>query len=305
MTTSRKFKLRALAASLLMTAGISVAHAGASPSSLFVGGTLNNLSDDGSQLWVDRNSTGKVDVGDWLVSFIGFNRVNDVISGTGTAIGQGTAYNELTAVFATEVASKAAAGGCGAAASCFSYGFKAVSHPNSIYYALANLPGVSSGLLPTTTTGSFTAGANTVGLMFEDSSNDFRIAGTKDQVASSATNGTLRLVLDMADESKWNMLGPEKLSDYPAAGVFAGSYAINPGGIAVSNRNQGFTGWTLEGLFGSGQLQTGTRGTAFPVRNDTTIYFGPGVRVSEPATLGLFGVALAGLSVLRRRKVKA
>jgi hypothetical protein len=276
----------------------------------------NSFSDDNAEVILKLDATtgtyrafnfgtDTIGVGDILVGMVGLTSYPTGALGTSSSL-----YNEGTGLYAVQVATGAAttAASCGDGSgavltTCTNYTFTAATGANAAD-PLNGAVSLLNTIYGTTVAPIANTTANSFGAFFEDTTPDFnRTAADFNTAFASATDGTLRMVLDQivgnsdffvttapADPSQlaaWNIMFPGA-----NAGSFGGSGTIG---------YQNFPGWTVGPDIGiTGNLQGADAGP-FGIWSDSTYRF-PAARVPEPATVGLLGLGLLAITMVRRRK---
>lgn len=283
-----KFSMRSVAAAALVAFGGSSAMAALSVGSAIPGGPVL-FSDNSAEYLVDRNGNGLLDVGDSLRGIFRIESIEALGGGSSTQIGQGTAYNELTAIFQTVVTSKVAVGG-----GRFNYTFG--------YDALSGF------------------GAGVLAQLYEDAAQDYARIGCANFAACEATamGGSLWAELGTGSGTFWSALNTP---DNPGVGATLpattplGAFSV---GLDFITNNTGFqwnqvacvdqTDFSVSfvdvcgqgGLLASGRLASGTD-TPYDVFNNVDFTAN---RVPEPGSLALVALGLLGVgAVSRKRKV--
>jgi len=253
-----------------------------------------------------NTQTGIIEVGDFLYGVLDFNRISNVNNGApGTAIGAGTVYSELTAVFCLQVTSKTAAGG-----GTYNFTFGA----NTTEFA--SLLGVSPSSLS----------SGTMIRAYDDFSQDFKFGGTGVTQASSvatATDGTHYLDAGFtgaggtaAAGQGWEVLGGS--DNFGALGTIGNSTTLGTANFGISRTNTTGAGGSLDLLgqtstfFGTGAEFEGSStikgvaesGIVWGANSQTNIDF-VAVPVPSAALMSLpLLAAMGGYTMLRRRSAK-
>jgi hypothetical protein len=249
--------------------------------------------------------TDTIGVGDILVGMVGLTSFP-----TGPLGSSSSLYNEGTGLYAVQVATAAGttAASCGDGSgavltTCTNYSFTAAVGANAAdplngaLSLLNTIYGTTVGPVANTT-------ANSFGAFFEDSTPDYtRSAPDYNTAFATAADGTLRMVLEqIAGNADFFVTtapaNPAELAVWN--GMFPGANAGSFGGSGTIGF-QDFPGWNLgPDINITGNLQGADSGP-FAIWSDSTYRF-PAARVPEPATVGLLGLGLLAITLVRRRK---
>lgn len=266
-------------------------------------------SDDSAEIVIDRDGSGSISAGDWLLGVV------QMTSYPFADPQSGAAYNSFSAFFANEVASVTALPGqtqlCNGQVnlpSCSSFTFKAISSGVGGLQEAINFLTVSGFSFPAfSNPGALTFGADSVAAFFEDEGAQTPVDRKKNIQTglNQAADGTLKMVLDLpAQGYSWVATGPSNVADFALlpAGRTGGAYNAT---LKVSG--EAFGGWDFEPTVEvTGTLYAPSSGSVKPqdggwaVNDDTTFTLKP-YAVPEPGTLALLGMAVLGFAAARRR----
>lgn len=293
---------------LLVALGIASAFAlapaagSAAPLSAALVPGSNQFSDDDAEivLKADPNAPGgyrallpgeTIGVGDILVGIVGITSFPTGALGTNANL-----YNEMTGVYAVQVATSAPSNPlqCNATNPMPSCSFFTFVAPTIGFNSTLTQVNTAYGTTVFDTFANTSTG--TFAVILEDTTHDYSRTGTLDAGFDSATGGTERLVLNLNVFSTTAPANPADLLLTPPGGS-GGSFN---GTANISYQN--FPGWQfLSPLQISGTLYNPTSGQ-FPIWSDST-YTVTARRVPEPGTLALLGLGLvAGTAFGLRRK---
>ena len=258
-----------------------------SPQAAFTSGQ-NVWSDNSGELFVNNNSSGTPDVGDYVLGFFGFDTINGQPASN---------YNDLTGIFALEIATVTPTG------------------PNQGNFTFS-APGV--GLVNAFAAGGVTAPTpisadpNVAFEIFEGPPNDFTRQGSTSfaTLVGTADNGTQ--MMDWAiTNGQITATVPLNLNAPPfplpvgtGIGSFQGSATI------VYQNFPGYIFSPLVTIVGNNSMPNNpsslgfdsdpTKYEPYNVRNDTSFTLTTTTTTPEPATLALLGLGLLGLGAVRR-----
>jgi len=266
-----------------------------------------------------------VTTGDILFAVLGINTIEPGGSGS-TTIGSGTAYNEITAVVASKIAT-AADIDLGPTGSDDSFGGQAIdlfqftsvplSAGDATYFdwstGLIDLDGVGTGADTlgvdqfTFTTGGGVANDDLqIALVFEDGLQDYDRDSTLPTGLTSASNGTLRLVgeLNPANVDFFSVIAPTYILDF---GSVPASTAIDNTNIALDFTLVQQFGWNLgpDITGGNGGFSSPSAGSGWPIFDNLDFTVTPLSVIPEPGTIILMGLGLVGLAGIARKRMTA
>lgn len=303
------FNLKTLAG-VIASFGIATAAQALPISSTFQTGATQ-WSDDSAEILIDRDGNGVLSAGDWLVGVLQITSFPTAVPTTASS------YNTLTAFFANQVESVTPIGGpipgaaCGnlLLTSCATFSFVPIADAGlggGLIEAIAAINGLfGAGTIPAFNDPDLLAsaiGSNTAALFFEDVGAQTPVDREDpiEQGFTAATDGVLRMVLDMEDP--WFANGPANLAQFGllpeggAAGAFGTELTIAAEGFA----NIEFTSDKIQVI---GNLYAPTDEGTWPVNDDATFTMQTRV-VPEPSSLALLGIAALGAATMRRRSKK-
>lgn len=254
-------------------------------------------SDDSAEILVKGagNVAPTIEVGDSLVGLLG-------ITSFPTSRVPANTVNELTSLFAIKVKSilplPGAVCGDNAITSCASFEFEPTGDFNGLM-AAANA--ITGSTIPNfTLPNGDPLDPDTISLFIEDATPDFnRDGGTQADAFDTASDGVVRLAIELAAGNSWFGTGPTDLSEFALvpSGQGIGSFSIN-----ATIYDQNFPGYKFAPLItATGNIKP-TDLSDFNITDDATFQVTI-ERVPEPATLGLFGIGIiaAGLAGRRRK----
>jgi hypothetical protein len=297
------------------------AHAGTAVQTLFatdLTGTL--ISDNSAETFIDVNGDGTVDTGDIIFGIVGFNTVSSsTTGGTDVAIGQGSTYNELTAIEASVILDDGATISDNPQgvelADYYAGGLTATETPwfdwstGKISFSGCLDVGCVPDATFNTAFGATNDGENFL-LLFEDAANDYtRVGdGTLQSTLDSATGGTERLLLsiDPANGDYLFVRAPTTPADIPTdVPTFDTALVGTSIGADTTAAAQNFPGLLLTDnvTAGTGGFATPSDGSPYLVNDnlDMTIY---AQTIPEPGSIALLAAGLIGSGFASRRRAR-
>ena len=284
-----KLSMRSVAIAAFLSCGATGAMAALAVSAAVPTGPVL-FSDNSAERVINRNGgvATQLDVGDSLRGIFSIDNITG--SGGPTAIGTGTAYNELSGLFQVVVLTKVAAGG---GLFDFTFGFDPA----------------------------FGQGAGVVGVLRDDPAQDYKRAncgGANDFAAceATATNGALWATVGLGGAAFWSAnnapdntsLGGTLPLTTPLGNFSMGlNFITNSTGFSWNKVScidlTDFSAHSVDicgqgGIIASGRIASGTN-TPYDIFNN--VDFTANV-VPEPGSMALAGLALLGLAASRRKQ---
>jgi hypothetical protein len=292
LTSKGKFMkaiLRVTAAAALATV-MGSASAGLAVSPLIGAGSVL-FSDNSAERWFDENGNGKLDNGDRLRGIFTIDTIEQ--GGAAVQIGGQSDYNELTGLFDIVVTSTV---------------FFANDGGVDLYdYAFA-----ASGLLA----GEFGVSADTAAIVFEDSANDYTRQNCDFATCEASASGgsiwaayaaTLWTANNAADNPNLGAGLPQTtpLGTFGVALDFTqNNTGIDWNKVKCADSRNPFVQVDVDfcgqgGILASGSDTAGGPNTPYAIFNNIDFTANA---IPEPGTLGLVGLALAGIGAATRRR---
>lgn len=266
------------------------------------GGLSTTLSDNSAEVHFDLDSSGSINTGDVLLTVIALDSINS------TAVGFGTAYEEVTAILGIEVATGPL--DTEVNSQNITLGDYTATTISAGAYAAVNGILTSQGLSLDDYLGpDYLDGDNTVGNVFvdaviNDGTNAIPEETTIGDLLYNYTDGdnVLELALDTTNGDYIDVTAPVSLSD-PNLTILANGWPIASSSLfvdlTISEQN-----WTNvifgEDFAGNGTFQVAASGAA-GIRDDGS-YFVTTTIVPEPGTMILFGLGLLSVAGVARRR---
>jgi len=256
--------------------------------------------------------------GDILVAVLGINTI-EPDGGGSTTIGNGTAFNEITAIVASKIATEGDAllgppgpddSFGGQAIDLWQFTSVPLSAGDAIYVDWStgdiNVDGVGPAEFTFTTGGGVANDDLQIALVFEDGLQDYDRDSTLQAGLTSASNGTLRLVgeLNPANGDFFSVIAPKYILDF---GSVPSSTAIDQTNIALDFTLVQQFGWNLgpDITGGNGGFSSPSAGSGWPIFDNLDFTVTPLSVIPEPGTIILMGLGLVGLAGIARKRMTA